>query len=40
VCVNIGSDSSNCGACGNVCPSGFACINSACSDPACQFVEC
>jgi hypothetical protein len=40
VCVNILSDASNCGACGNVCTNGFFCSSGACWDPICQFVEC
>ena len=31
VCVTVSSDSDNCGACGSACPSGQACVNSACT---------
>jgi hypothetical protein len=38
-CVSLGSDASNCGACGNVCPMGASCSSGACSCPSGQ-VAC
>lgn len=35
-CVDLTSDSNNCGSCGNGCPSGYNCQNSGCTDkPPC-----
>jgi hypothetical protein len=31
ICVNTGTDEENCGACGNVCPSGSRCSRGRCS---------
>ncbi|KYF89992.1 hypothetical protein BE17_28530 [Sorangium cellulosum] len=32
VCVALGSDRDNCGACGDECPAGASCVNGACED--------
>ncbi|WP_438009546.1 MXAN_6577-like cysteine-rich protein [Sorangium sp. So ce321] len=34
VCMALGSDPDNCGACGNECPAGASCVNGACEEPA------
>ena len=33
VCVNLTSDAQHCGACGNACPEGIACVAGACACP-------
>jgi hypothetical protein len=32
-CANLGNDTNNCGACGNVCPQGVPCVNRVCGAP-------
>nr|AYM52930.1 hypothetical protein [Sorangium cellulosum] len=34
VCVALGSDPDNCGACGDECPAGASCVNGACEAPS------
>ena len=34
VCVTMAADNLNCGACGNVCGIGTACVDGACASPA------
>jgi hypothetical protein len=39
ICVNMGTDESNCGACGNVCPLGTTCKNGVCVVPPGEWVD-
>ena len=39
-CVNLSSDRTNCGTCGNVCPAGQGCSNGTCAAPCGGFSGC
>jgi hypothetical protein len=40
VCVNLGFDHDNCGACGNACDSGDVCANGSCGSSCGQAMQC
>jgi len=39
-CVDLSSSDSNCGACGNSCPSGFVCCDGSCVDISSDSFYC